>query len=216
MLSNNEIVTLQSIFKIGTVLSVNGREVKIKVDKQKNLSHIIYNGELIKNVSVGGYLKIVNGFTVIIAKVDGEYMQHEISVEPENYKSPESSIYRVLTVSLLGYMTPSRFVKGIKQLPLIDNDCYLLSNEEFSLIHSFVEEPSDQVIRIGTLAYDEYMPISLGVQKLFSSHVGIFGNTGSGKSYTLAKLYRQLFLTYEGKNLFSKNSQYPVIIYLFS
>ena len=35
---NNEIVTIQSIFKIGTVLSVNGREVKIKVDKQKNLS----------------------------------------------------------------------------------------------------------------------------------------------------------------------------------
>ena len=130
MLSNNEIVTLQSIFKIGTVLSVNGREVKIKVDKQKNLSHIIYKGELIKNVSVGGYVKIVNGFTVLIAKVDGEYMQHEISVEPENYKSPESSIYRVLSVSLLGYMTPSKFVKGIKQLPLIDNDCYLLSNEE--------------------------------------------------------------------------------------
>ena len=211
MLSNNEIVTLQSIFKIGTVLSVNGREIKIKVDKQKNLSHIIYNGELIKNVSVGGYVKIVNGFTVIVAKVDGEYMQHEISVEPENYKSPESSIYRVLSVSLLGYMTPSKFVKGIKQLPLIDNDCYLLSNEEFRRIHSFVENSSDQVIRIGTLASDEYTPISLGVQKLFSSHVGIFGNTGSGKSYTLAKLYRQLFLAYEDKESFQRNSKFIFI-----
>ena len=211
MLDNNEIVTLQSIFKIGTVLAVNGREVKIKVDKQKNLSHIIYNGELIKNVSVGGYVKVVNGFTVIIAKVEGEYIQHETSFEPENYKSPESSIFRVLAVSLLGYMTPSKFVKGIKQLPLIDNDCYLLSNEEFGRIHSFVEKPSDQVIRIGTLASDEYMPISLGVQKLFSSHVGIFGNTGSGKSYTLAKLYRQLFLTYEGKNQFIKNSKFVFI-----
>ena len=211
MVSNNEIVTIQSIFKIGTVLSVNGREVKIKVDKQKNLSPIIYNGELIKNVSVGGYVKIVNGFTVIIAKVDGEYMQHEISLEPENYKSPESSIYRVLSVSLLGYMAPSKFVKGVKQLPLIDNDCYLLSNEEFRRIHSFVENPSDKVIRIGTLASDEYTPISLGVQKLFSSHVGIFGNTGSGKSYTLAKLYRQLFLAYEGKNQFSRNSRFVFI-----
>lgn len=211
MLSNNEIVTLQSIFKIGTVLAVNGREVKIKVDKQKNLSHIIYDGELIKNVSVGGYVKIINGFTVIIAKVDGEYIQHEMSIEPENYKSPESSIYRVLSVSLLGYMTPSKFVKGIKQLPLIDNDCYLLSNEEFRRIHSFVENSSDQVIKIGTLASDEYTPISLGVQKLFSSHVGIFGNTGSGKSYTLAKLYRQLFLAYEGKNRFSKNSKFVFI-----
>ena len=211
MLSNNEIVTLQSIFKIGTVLAVNGREVKIKVDKQKNLSHIIYDGELIKNVSVGGYVKIVNGFTVIIAKVEGEYIQHETSFEPENYKSPESSIFRVLAVSLLGYMTPSKFVKGIKQLPLIDNDCYLLSNEEFRRIHSFVEKPSDQVIRIGSLVYDEYMPISLGIQKLFSSHVGIFGNTGSGKSYTLAKLYRQLFLAYARSDGFQRNSKFVFI-----
>ena len=77
MVENDSIVTLQSIFKIGRVMSVNGREVKIKVDKQKNLSHIIYNGELIKNVSVGGYVKILNGFTTLIAKVESEYIQHD-------------------------------------------------------------------------------------------------------------------------------------------
>ena len=37
------------------------------------------------------------------------------------------------------------------------------------------------------------MPISLPWAKIFNSHLGIFGNTGSGKSNTLAKLYTTLF-----------------------
>lgn len=57
MTNNKDIITYQSIFHIGIVLSVSGREVKVKVDKQKNLPHIIFNGTLIKNISVGGYLK---------------------------------------------------------------------------------------------------------------------------------------------------------------
>ena len=86
MVSNNEIVVAQSIFKIGSVLSVNGREIKIKVDKQKNLPHTIYNGSLIKNVSVGGYVKIINGFSVFIAKVEGEYIQYD-KISNRSYQS---------------------------------------------------------------------------------------------------------------------------------
>ena len=74
-----------------------------------------------------------------------------------------------------------------------------------------MSNPDDQTITIGSLASDEYTPISLSGQKLFSSHVGIFGNTGSGKSYTLAKLYRQLFLHYQGKDSFNKNSKFLFI-----
>lgn len=208
MVSNKDIIVFQSVFKIGKVLSVNGREVRIKVDKQKNLPHIIYNGTLIKNVSVGSYVKIINGFSTLIAKVDSEYIQHDNIIKNHDYFSVEDQVYRTLSVSLLGYMTPERFVKGIKQLPLIDNDCYILSNEEFKKIHRFVSKDSDQTITIGTLASDSYTPISLGVQKLFSSHIGIFGNTGSGKSYTLAKIYRELFLTYKDSCNFTKNSKF--------
>ncbi len=211
MANNNEIVITQSIFKIGKVQSVNGREVRIRVDKQKNLPHIIYKGTLVKNVSVGGYVKIINGFSTFIAKVDNEYIQYDNANIKADYTSTEDLIYRVLVVNLIGYMTPDRFVKGIKQMPLIDNDCYILSNEEFKKIHSFVSKDTDQTVCIGTLASDNYTPISLGVQKLFSSHIGIFGNTGSGKSYTLAKLYRELFKTYKDSDRFQKNSKFIII-----
>ncbi len=211
MVNNGEIVIAQSIFKIGSVLSVNGREVKIKVDKQKNLPHTIYNGSLIKNVSVGGYVKIINGFSVFIAKVEGEYIQYDNSNLQNQYSSAEDQVYRVLSVSLLGYMTPEKFVRGVKQLPLINNDCYILSNSEFEKIHCFVGSKDEKTICIGTLASDTYTPISLGIQKLFSSHIGIFGNTGSGKSYTLAKLYRELFKTYSGSDKFYANSRFLFI-----
>lgn len=211
MINNNDIITYQSIFRIGCVLSVLGRDVKVKVDKQKNLPHIIFNGSLIKNISVGGYIKIINGFNTLIAKIDGEYITIDEKSASKNYAAAEDRVYRVLVCSLLGYLTTSKFVRGIKQLPLIDNECFILSNEEFRLIHSFVSNPDDQTITIGSLASDEYAPISLSVQKLFSSHIGIFGNTGSGKSYTLAKLYRQLFLRYQGKDSFNKNSKFLII-----
>lgn len=58
----NEITLKNSIFKIGRVFSVEGLVVKIKVDKQKNSSHLLYRGDLLKNVSVGGYIKIVKHY----------------------------------------------------------------------------------------------------------------------------------------------------------
>ncbi len=211
MSNNKDIIAYQSIFRIGCVQSVAGREVKIRVDKQKNLPHIIFNGSLIKNISVGGYVKIINGFNTLIAKIDSEYITVDDKSIDKEYSAAEDRVYRVLICSLLGYLTSTKFIRGIKQLPLIDNECFILSNEEFGRIHSFVSDIEEPSITIGSLASDEYTKISLGVQKLFSSHVGIFGNTGSGKSYTLAKLYRQLFIKYQGKESFQKNSKFLLI-----
>ena len=52
------------------------------------------------------------------------------------------------------------------------------------------------------------VPIKIGVSRLFASHIGIFGNTGSGKSYTLSKLYRQLFLAFKGNENFEKKARF--------
>ena len=49
---------------------------------------------------------------------------------------------------------------------------------------------------------------SLGVNSLFASHIGIFGNTGSGKSDTLAKIYRELFLRYADHETFRRKARF--------
>lgn len=204
--NTNEITLKNSIFRIGCVFSVDGREVKIQVDKRKNSSHLLYKGDLLKNVSVGGYAKIVKGFISIIAKVEGEYIKEDKYYDKE-YGKVENKIDRILRVQLLGYIENGKFERGIKELPLIDNECYLLDKEEFETIHDFVNK-NDRKIKIGTLALERGQEIKLGVNSLFASHIGIFGNTGSGKSYTLAKLYRLLFEEFRNQKAFKANAKF--------
>ena len=205
MVNNSEIVTYNSVFKVGVVFSVDGRDVKIKVDKNKNTSHLFYKGDLIKNVSVGSFVKIIKGFISIIGKVESEYITNKEN--DKIYHTTEDEIFRLLNVKLIGFFDKGQFNRGINELPLIDNECYLLTAEEYNSIHSFGTNEESK-IKIGHIASDTQVEVSLSVNKLFSSHIGIFGNTGSGKSYTLSKIYRQLFLQYEGKGSFKENAHF--------
>lgn len=205
----HEAILKDSIFIIGMVSSVEGRKVKVKVKKDKNLSHLSYKGKTIKNVSVGSYIKIAKGFVEIIGKVEGEYITKERELN-EAYKKEELKIARFLEVSLFGHFEKGKFKQGIKEMPLIDNECYLLDKEEFNKLHQFYKN-GDKTIDIGTLTEEPSQEIKISIGKLFASHIGIFGNTGSGKSNTLAKIYTELFRVNEGNNTFAKNSRFIVI-----
>ncbi|WP_418820839.1 ATP-binding protein [Parabacteroides johnsonii] len=208
-MNNKHISIHNSVFKIGIVYSVDGREVKVRVDHNKNSSHLIYKGTLIKNVSVGGYVKILKGYMPIIGKVESEFI-YENKQDDKQLLVAENSISRILVVKLIGFIDNQKFCRGVNELPLIDNECHLLTSKEFNLIHTFAND-GDVTIPIGHLANDSLVSVKLGVNKLFSSHIGIFGNTGSGKSYTLAKIYRELFVTYRNNEQFKKNSKFIFI-----
>jgi len=208
---NLEEISGEAIFSVGKVVSVKGRTVEVKVDKTKNTSHLVYKGELLRNIAVGSYIKILKGFTRIIGKVEGEEVKEDkLYVAKKDYVSEKEKIDRMLTVSLLGFFEGSRFERGIKELPLIDNECYLLQNDEFEQVHNFIRE-GDQPLTIGTLSFEKGQEIRVGVNSLFASHIGIFGNTGSGKSYTLAKLYRELFLKYADRENFQHKARFFLI-----
>jgi hypothetical protein len=199
----------ESIFIIGYVLSVVGRSIKIRLNKNKNQSHLLYAGKIVKNISVGGYVKIVKGFVNIIGKVEGEFISEEKYFNRE-YNKEETKIDRILEVSLFGHFEGSRFKQGIKEMPLIDNECYLLNRDEFSALHQFYKD-SEKTITIGSLTEEPSQKIKLGVNNLFASHIGIFGNTGSGKSNTLARIYTELFKEYDGNDEFKNKSDFVII-----
>lgn len=199
-----------AVFKIGKVISVDGRLIRVKVDRAKNTSHLVYKGELIKNVAVGGYIKIAKGFTLMIGKVDGESVEEDRQLRDKPYISEKEKIDRTLNVKLLGFFEGATFKRGIKELPLVDNECFLLRNVEFDQVHDFLRR-GDEPIAIGTLALEKGQKIQVGIDGLFASHIGIFGNTGSGKSYTLAKIYRELFEKYKDEANFVRNAKFLLI-----
>lgn len=198
--------SLDSILRIGEVWSVDGRSVRIKVDENKNVSHLLYCGTVIKNVSVGGFVKISKGYVRIIAKVEGERIALDKDID-EVYHSGQDVLRRYLDVKLLGYIDCNKYYQGIKELPLVGNECSLIVKTEFELIHSFVSDKS-KAICIGSLLLDDEQKINFDINELFGSHIGIFGNTGSGKSYTLAKIYHQLFEKVQNYHSLSKNAKF--------
>ncbi|WP_312696006.1 ATP-binding protein [Sphingobacterium mizutaii] len=203
--SNNE-----HILRVGVVVSVKGRIIEVLVDKAKNASHLLYNGEILRNVSVGSYVKITKGFEQLIGKIESEFVTEDKAFAEKQYKHDKELIKRVLQLSLVGYFEGESFQQGIKELPLIDNECYILTKKEFNNVHYFLAE-GDIGIEIGCLANETAKKIEIGINSLFASHIGIFGNTGSGKSYSLASLYHRLFERFGNEKGFQQNAKFLLI-----
>jgi uncharacterized protein len=209
MAHDESLVELDTVFRVGRVVSIDGRQIRIAVDKLKNGSHLLFQGGIVRNIAVGNYIKIVKGFSELIAKVDGELVEEDRTASTV-YRRGVDVLARQLQVSLIGYLENGRFERGVREMPLLDNECFILTEREFELIHTFVSS-ADTPIEIGTLAMEPTQTVSVGVNAIFASHVGIFGNTGSGKSYTLAKLYHQLFERFAEQEGFRQRSQFVLI-----
>jgi DNA helicase HerA-like ATPase len=145
----------------------------------------------------------------LIATVDGERLREDASAS-KDYRRATDPVERELEVSLIGYLEGGEFKRGVREMPLLDNECFILDEPEFKAIHTF--GPDDATaIPLGTLSLEPTQPVRIGADAIFASHVGIFGSTGSGKSYTLAKLYHELFSTYAAAPGFRDRSQFILI-----
>jgi uncharacterized protein len=206
-------LTEDSVFIIGSVLGVKGKDITIKVNKDKNLPHLFYQGRTIRNVSVGlsNYVKILKGFTEIICKVEGEYLEQDKQQADKKYGNEKGKINRFLNISVFGfYDDKGKFQHGIKEMPLIGNECRLLSRNEFEVLHQ-LSDKDELSIKIGTLIDEPIQEIHLSAKKLFAGHIGIFGNTGSGKSNTLARMYTELFANSGLNDNFNTKSKFIFI-----
>lgn len=170
---------------IGEVISVFGVEVSIRAFDSSNLETHFYGGKRFKGVSIRELIAIEHGFREIVCTVEGEYLDEskfEIEGANRNY-------IRKLKARPFGYFENCLFKNGIKFLPKIGDTARLLSEDEVAKIY---ERDNASSYRIGKLL-TENLPVNLPWDRIFNSHLGIFGNTGSGKSNTLTKLYTVLF-----------------------
>ncbi|MBV4447888.1 ATP-binding protein [Clostridium tyrobutyricum] len=199
-----------SLLIIGEVIEVRGQKVRVKVYREKNTSSLNYNGQMLKNVSVGGFIRIRKGFLDIIGRIEGEYIVENNNINTK-YCEKKDTVERVIEISVVGSINGNgKFVRGLSELPLVANYAYILTEEQVQKVFAFCNK-EDPKIEVGNIiAYEKYK-LELGVQNLFGSHIGIFGNTGSGKSNTLAKIYNELFNRYNKYENFKNNSKFILI-----
>jgi len=171
--------------RVGEVIAVHGVRVTLKIDEDSSKDSLYFKGEKYKGVSIREYIAIQRGFRDIVCVVEGEYLD-ENRVEGAGLKV---TYIRKVDARPVGYFEGSEFRHGIKYLPMIRDSAFLLQEK---MIASIYGRDSAAGLVIGRTLKED-VPIGLPWKRLFNSHIGIFGNTGSGKSNTLAKLYTVLF-----------------------
>jgi hypothetical protein len=194
-----EQLTQDAVLRVGEVCGVDGRRIYVLVDKNKNLSDMFFDGDILKNISVNSYIEIRKGFLSIIGRVEGEKIEEErFPADPEHLDFVNRN-RRILTVALSGYIDEQGgFTGGTKELPLIGNEAYIVTRSKIHLVHNLAPKGSPS-ISIATIYGDEF-EIEFPIDDLFNSHIAIFGNTGSGKSNTLAYLYQELVKVLSDRN----------------
>lgn len=203
----------EAVLRVGEVTAVTGRRISIEVDADKNLSELFFDGDRIRNVAVGSYVDIRKGFLSLIGRVEGENAVPETDQLGSENRVAQGK--RTLTIALVGFLDRSgTFFGGTKELPLVGNEAFLLTKGKVHQVHDLTVS-SALSMSIATSEYEGY-DIDLPIDTLMNSHIAIFGNTGSGKSNTLASLYQSFIGTMRANNEAAFNANSRVLVFDFN
>lgn len=196
--------------KIGVIVEVDGIYAKVGMYNETNEAEFLWNGEILTGPKVGAYLTINQGMVKIIATVFSEKIidnQNSANSDEFNNTFSKNTINRIISLKVKGVINNNRFSVSSEYVPMIGNIVSLTTKKELNIIYG-LSDNADTIL-IGKSLLEEY-PIHLPINTIFASHIGIFGNTGSGKSNTLHKLYLELFKSKYIKKI-NKVSQFYVI-----
>lgn len=102
----------------------------------------------------------------------------------------------IMQVSLVGEIKNGRFLYGDISKPSFRAECHMIDNATLDII---LNNDATNNIKLGkSFIYPNY-DIKLDVGNFFSNHFAILGNSGSGKSYSVAKILQGIF--YQCKSL---------------
>ena len=96
----------------------------------------------------------------------------------------------ILKIGLLGEYVGNVFYSGVIRKPTLNAKIRIINGDELSVITGKNDENSF-LLGVSPL-YNNY-PVYADINKLFSNHLAIFGNSGSGKSCGLARILQNVF-----------------------
>ena len=196
--------------KLGVIVGVDGDISQVGMYHLSNDAEYLWYGDVLQGAKIGAYLTILQNNVKIIASVVTEKVadqQNTIrSTECDNRFS-KNSINRIVHLKTKGVIENGEFQVTSQYVPMIGNEVCITSKKDLELIYGIND--AEPTISIGkSILEGQVVPLS--INKIFASHVGVFGNTGSGKSNTLHKLYLELFRS-EYKEKILEYSKFYVI-----
>lgn len=96
-----------------------------------------------------------------------------------------------VSIGLLGQFIGSRFVAGTIKKPTLDSHVRVINDDELNII---LGSDDGKSLYLGHSAIYPDKNVYIDINQFFSNHSAIFGNTGSGKSCSVARIIQNIFL----------------------
>jgi hypothetical protein len=163
---------------IGRIIEVRGLVVRAKLDKLFP-PYIVSSGDVAIAPKINSYVKSKIGLETVICQVIGEYSEEREGRMTGHY----------LHLQVRGNISHNKFIQGLRMLPIVDATIQMLDESDYKLIYQVMQDKKS--LALGFDLFDEKRLIYVGVNHLMPTHIGIFGNTGSGKSNTVARVLHE-------------------------
>ena len=161
---------------------------------------------------VGAYVSIHDIGRTIIGEITGVVEKPELS--GAGFVKPNST--RQVYIGLVGEIISDKFYFGVSKMPLIFSEINIISEQD---LRTMLEVAGEEVevsegntrallLPIGkSVIFSDY-DVKVNIDRFFGFHFAVFGNTGAGKSNTIASMIQEV---YKKNNYAAKGSKFVFI-----
>ena len=178
------------------IISINHNNVTAELTQNLGSYITLYDG--IRFVGeIGSYVAIDDLNRRIIAEIISVDEKNEMAAEKLN----KAESRRYLKINLLGEISNSIFNFGVTKMPPVFSEIKIISESDlrWRLDINEIDITDDSgktkltVLPIGSsVMFPEYQ-VKVKLNEFFGFHFAVFGNTGSGKSNTIANIIQRIF-----------------------
>jgi len=187
--------------RVGTVDFVSPDEIKVLLDIEAPDSMALNTGTPRSFPRVNSYVLVLADVGYLVGQV--EWITIERSAFPKRKGLQDFGLIdlpfplRKMSLNPIGTLISEgnddkgseiySFRRGVDSFPSVGNSVLLPTQNQ---LHSIVESGSNRRVKIGTSLLVDNADIMIDPNRLFGRHLAVLGNTGSGKSCSVAGLIR--------------------------
>lgn len=151
-------------------------------------------------------LSVTKNFAIVKTSnsINDDILNYDVILEDNDRKilgEIEEIIDGNAKISFLGEFINNRYYSGIIRRPTLNAKIRIINSEELS---ELVGSNDPHSMTLGISPFYNNFPIKVNIDDMFSNHIAIFGNTGSGKTYGVSRIMQNLF-TMKDKIPFNSN-----------
>ena len=141
-------------------------------------------------------LSITKNYAIvkISSNVNDDILNYNVILEDTDKKilgEIDEVIDDEVKISFLGEFINNRFFSGIIRRPTLHANIRIINQQELG---ELVGDNDIRTMILGTSPLYNNYPIKVNINEMFSTHMAIFGNTGSGKTCGVARIIQNFLI----------------------